>query len=156
VEQSLIFPVQSSPSDLLRWALTIRDDQMTTRNRLPIRTVTDMVANLLSSTNWSESWRQNAGKRAHNKIDTQPVSRISSDQQSIESQKCHRSMRDKDGSEENDDDQHPIKRQRHQIGSSEGSGDRRLACPYFKHDPESHASRGACCGPGWVDVHRVK
>ncbi|KAB5523075.1 hypothetical protein GE09DRAFT_1194988 [Coniochaeta sp. 2T2.1] len=32
---------------------------------------------------------------------------------------------------------------------------RRLACPYFKHDPVKF-NRSTCCGPGFTTVHRVK
>ena len=32
----------------------------------------------------------------------------------------------------------------------------RLACPYFKHEPERHQKWPSCKGPGWVTVHRVK
>ena len=32
---------------------------------------------------------------------------------------------------------------------------RRLACPYFKHDPVKF-NRSTCCGPGFITVHRVK
>ncbi|KAK2009313.1 hypothetical protein LZ32DRAFT_426215 [Colletotrichum eremochloae] len=31
----------------------------------------------------------------------------------------------------------------------------RLACPFFKKNPGNH-QRGACTGPGWATVHRVK
>ncbi|WDK11026.1 hypothetical protein CGRA01v4_02305 [Colletotrichum graminicola] len=31
----------------------------------------------------------------------------------------------------------------------------RLACPFFKKNPGKH-QRGACTGPGWATVHRVK
>lgn len=30
---------------------------------------------------------------------------------------------------------------------------RRLACPFFKHDPPAHAQ---CSGPGWISLARVK
>lgn len=33
---------------------------------------------------------------------------------------------------------------------------RKLACPYFKHDPSRYGSRGSCSGPGWSNVHRMK
>ncbi|KAK1990637.1 hypothetical protein LX36DRAFT_754048 [Colletotrichum falcatum] len=33
--------------------------------------------------------------------------------------------------------------------------DLRLACPFFKRNPARHR-RGACTGPGWPTVHRVK
>jgi hypothetical protein len=33
---------------------------------------------------------------------------------------------------------------------------RKLACPFFKHDPELYNDRRTCTGPGWITVHRVK
>jgi hypothetical protein len=32
----------------------------------------------------------------------------------------------------------------------------RFACPYFKRDPIEFGKRGACSGPGWESVHRLK
>lgn len=34
--------------------------------------------------------------------------------------------------------------------------DRKLACPYFKHNPSRHRSSRACSGPGWDTIHRIK
>lgn len=36
-----------------------------------------------------------------------------------------------------------------------GGVERRLACPFFKHDPAKF-NRHPCCGPGFATVHRVK
>lgn len=36
-----------------------------------------------------------------------------------------------------------------------GGEERRMACPYFKHDPVKY-NRSICCGPGFLGVHRVK
>lgn len=35
-------------------------------------------------------------------------------------------------------------------------GERMFACPFCKHDPVKYRNVKTCCGPGWVDVHRVK
>jgi hypothetical protein len=32
----------------------------------------------------------------------------------------------------------------------------RLACPFFKRNPENHRKWRSCAGPGWPTVHRVK
>lgn len=32
----------------------------------------------------------------------------------------------------------------------------KLACPYYKYDPDTYKSWRTCPGPGWDDVHRVK
>jgi hypothetical protein len=48
---------------------------------------------------------------------------------------------------------------------SKGSGDLNkpgqglellFACPYYKRDPHKRHSSGACCGPGWNSIHRIK
>jgi hypothetical protein len=36
-----------------------------------------------------------------------------------------------------------------------GSG-KRLACPYYKHNPHAQLPSRACSGPGWPSVHRLK
>ena len=36
------------------------------------------------------------------------------------------------------------------------SDDKRFACPYFKHNQKKYTTERTCCGPGWIDVHRVK
>ncbi|KAK9770710.1 putative C2H2-type domain-containing protein [Seiridium cardinale] len=33
---------------------------------------------------------------------------------------------------------------------------RRLACPFFKHNPSKHVTERTCTGPGWSSVHRLK
>lgn len=33
---------------------------------------------------------------------------------------------------------------------------RRLACPYFKHNPRKYQGGRSCCGPGWRSVNRIK
>ncbi|KAK3387310.1 hypothetical protein B0H63DRAFT_155605 [Podospora didyma] len=33
---------------------------------------------------------------------------------------------------------------------------RRFACPFCKHNPTEYKDVKTCCGPGWIDVHRVK
>lgn len=35
-------------------------------------------------------------------------------------------------------------------------GDRRFACPFFKHNPALYKDRRSCPGPGFKSVHRVK
>lgn len=54
-----------------------------------------------------------------------------------------------------------VKIPRRDIGSLPGGGvhstqSRRLACPFFKHDPHKHGDQQTCCGPGWMEFHRVK
>lgn len=33
---------------------------------------------------------------------------------------------------------------------------RKLACPYYRRNPQKHQKHRSCAGPGWVSVHRVK
>jgi tetratricopeptide (TPR) repeat protein len=33
---------------------------------------------------------------------------------------------------------------------------KKFACPYYKRNPHGAHSSGACCGPGWDSVHRIK
>jgi hypothetical protein len=33
---------------------------------------------------------------------------------------------------------------------------RKLACPFFKHNPEKYGRKRTCCGPGWDTVSRLK
>jgi hypothetical protein len=44
--------------------------------------------------------------------------------------------------------------------NSKGAGpicdERRLACPYFKRNPERYKYSGACAGPGFLTAHRLK
>lgn len=57
-----------------------------------------------------------------------------------------------------DGDEHPSDRD-----TSESKGpkrkktdQRKLACPFFKHDPSKYRDWRTCPGPGWCDAHRVK
>jgi hypothetical protein len=72
--------------------------------------------------------------------------------------------RSRDKKSENDDldndedDDCPRKRQNISKDSQKPGqeADKRLACPYYKHSPPMCASSGACHGPGWDSVHRLK
>jgi hypothetical protein len=59
-----------------------------------------------------------------------------------------------DDDESRDPGKHP-KKSKHPSTNSHGS-ERNLACPYYKHDPCKFFKSGACYGPGWPNVHRVK
>lgn len=64
------------------------------------------------------------------------------------------------GKDENEDehDDRPGKRRNLQARSKdpEQKPQTMLACPYFKHEPHKRHPSGACCGPGWDSVHRIK
>jgi hypothetical protein len=38
----------------------------------------------------------------------------------------------------------------------ENSASRKLACPFYKNDPEKYKTHKLCCGPGWKSVNRVR
>jgi len=59
---------------------------------------------------------------------------------------------DNDG--ESDDDRDRGKR-RKLNGAARKSG-RKLACPYFRHDPQAFSDDKSCSGPGWPSIHRLK
>ncbi|KAK3331329.1 hypothetical protein B0H66DRAFT_469697 [Apodospora peruviana] len=65
--------------------------------------------------------------------------------------------RDQDGEDgsSRDQDDGPIKLQRIQ-SPSPSTTPRKLACPYFRNNPEHHRQYRSCAGPGWASVHRVK
>jgi len=39
---------------------------------------------------------------------------------------------------------------------TEPEPDKRLACPFYKHNPVKYQNHRTCCGPGWKDTHRMK
>ena len=39
---------------------------------------------------------------------------------------------------------------------SDETSERKLACPFFKRDPERYKNKRSCPGPGWPTVHRLK
>ncbi|KAK3939249.1 hypothetical protein QBC46DRAFT_316115 [Diplogelasinospora grovesii] len=39
---------------------------------------------------------------------------------------------------------------------TDGNGGSMFACPFCKHDPDRYKTVKTCCGPGWINVHRVK
>lgn len=60
--------------------------------------------------------------------------------------------------DEDDDDGQASKKQKTLSGtfSLDQELQRKLACPYYKNDPTKCRSSGACCGPGWDSVSRIK
>lgn len=61
--------------------------------------------------------------------------------------------RDEDDGEK-DNNKQPDKRTRRSDNRS--TAPKRLACPYFKKDPEHPRLGRSCSGPGWGTVHRIK
>jgi hypothetical protein len=53
------------------------------------------------------------------------------------------------------DEEKPPKRQRWRFGLPV-DGIRKFACPYYKRRPNEHVKYGACSGPGFPSVHRLK
>jgi len=63
----------------------------------------------------------------------------------------------KDGFHGNDDgDGQKPKKQRVQLNDPEFHEPRRLACPFYKHSPQTYKYQPQCVGPGWQTVSRVK
>jgi len=60
---------------------------------------------------------------------------------------------DDDGDEENDDSDKPRKRVKEEARRTQL---KRLACPYFKYDPDCYQDWRSCAGPGWGTTHRLK
>lgn len=61
---------------------------------------------------------------------------------------------DGDGSNQDQGDE-PPKVQR-VLSPSPSATPRRLACPYYRHNPTHNLKYRSCAGPGWASVHRVK
>jgi len=59
-----------------------------------------------------------------------------------------------DNDDESDDDRDRGKR-RKLIGAARKPG-RKLACPYFRRDPQAFSDDKSCSGPGWPNIHRLK
>ena len=59
---------------------------------------------------------------------------------------------------EEDDDSNSRKRHKKpaKLEDTECASKRRLACPYFKHDPRRYLGLRSCPGPGWDTIHRLK
>lgn len=62
--------------------------------------------------------------------------------------------RDRDGDDGEKDGRQPDKRTR--LSENISTAPKRLACPYFKKDPEHSRLGRSCSGPGWGTVHRIK
>ena len=55
------------------------------------------------------------------------------------------------------DDEAPLKRPQNNFSPSDLSKrSRKLACPFFKRNPQKYLSTRSCVGPGWNEVRRVK
>jgi hypothetical protein len=52
----------------------------------------------------------------------------------------------------------PSKRVSFSSGDSEAAsgGKRRVGCPFFKKDPQSHAQKMSCRGLGWAEMGKLK
>ncbi|KAI1859822.1 hypothetical protein JX265_010271 [Neoarthrinium moseri] len=59
-----------------------------------------------------------------------------------------------DDDDDDRDESQPAKRLR--VPGSRHTAPKRLACPYFKNDPEHFLLARSCSGPGWDTVHRIK
>jgi hypothetical protein len=75
-------------------------------------------------------------------------------------EKSRKRQRASGGSEGNDSDDGEDRRKKQQQKKSDlpaaNLSGRRLACPFFKKNPQKHTEWRSCQGPGWLTVHRVK
>jgi hypothetical protein len=64
----------------------------------------------------------------------------------------------KGNDEDENEDESSRKRPKQKQGTSESDVEdkKKLACPYFKHNPMKYQNYRGCSGPGWNTVHRIK
>lgn len=60
----------------------------------------------------------------------------------------------REGSDEEEDKDVP--RQKRAKTESSPPVVKKLACPYYRNDPENHRKHRSCAGPGWTSIHRLK
>jgi hypothetical protein len=64
------------------------------------------------------------------------------------------------GEDEGDDDEYDDSKRRRKSGGSSSKlhqdPKKKLACPYYRHDPHAWNKHRACRGPGFDTVHRIK
>jgi hypothetical protein len=63
-----------------------------------------------------------------------------------------------DGCASEDDDGNRRRRNNKRVRRDSGTRRHalRFACPFYKYDKKRYAKHRTCCGPGWIDIHRVK
>lgn len=67
-----------------------------------------------------------------------------------------RKQRAKDDDHDEQDSDGEIERYSNHSQQYVGTIPRRLACPYFKRNPQKYQQERSCSGPGWNTVHRIK
>lgn len=74
------------------------------------------------------------------------------------SERNKRSRENEDHQDPNDPNRPPNKRRRDGNGCSMAINNKapRLACPFFKNNPQEYKNHRSCPGPGWQNVARVK
>ncbi|KAF2102943.1 hypothetical protein NA57DRAFT_71927 [Rhizodiscina lignyota] len=118
------------------------------------REAVDILGSAIRSTNAIRQCAEGASQRgSSNKED------IASNQQNLD-QQLYRGVQKRryssveDGNRDDQNDEERPNKQQRQI--SELGSPRKLACPYFKHDPCRYGNASACSGPGWPSIHRLK
>jgi hypothetical protein len=92
------------------------------------------------------------GKAATAPSHSETVSNTSLSSRAAHGGKRARSAVDDENDENDKNTRKSLKRDR--LGP--GSAAHKFACPYFKRNPQKCTRWRACCGPGWISVHRVK
>lgn len=63
---------------------------------------------------------------------------------------------DDNDDDDNDGDDEEDRKKRRKFDSTAKKSVRKLACPYFRRDPEAFKDDKSCSGPGWPDISRLK
>jgi hypothetical protein len=66
------------------------------------------------------------------------------------------SKRDKGNPQRGGDEDGNGRRERTLANTAASSNSPKLACPFYKRDPEKYSHIRSCVGPGWDSVHRLK
>jgi hypothetical protein len=74
-------------------------------------------------------------------------------------QKRSKGHSSRDESENDDDEDEGNSRRKRDIKRTKTTKDDtrpRFACPYHQYDPARFGTERTCCGPGWIEISRVK
>jgi hypothetical protein len=67
-----------------------------------------------------------------------------------------RYLPEQDGDDGDDDNDNPDQRNLSNSNNSGDASNKKLACPFFKHNPQKYQNNHSCTTRGWLSVHRVK
>ncbi|TLD33864.1 hypothetical protein PspLS_00947 [Pyricularia sp. CBS 133598] len=101
------------------------------------------------------------GSRPQNSQSTAQGGRGTNDTSSTSRKRQQRHYHDEDGemNQSDDDDNKGNGGKRNKKRARQDTGDtqqRRFACPYYKHDPQTYKNHRTCRSPGYLTTHRLK